>query len=332
VKDLLTIPSYLFQQGVRLRGGLYDRGWLPVVNVDCPVISVGNLTVGGTGKTPFSIWLIERLKDKGFAPGFVSRGYGSSGKGVREVKDVRPDLFGDEPSQIRRKLPDLPIFIGPRRPEAIQDLLKKFPVDIVVADDAFQHRRLGRCLDIVLLDAMEPTQHYEFLPKGRAREGFEALERAQIAVITKANLANADQLHFLKEQIAKYDVTQLIVNYKCAGFKKQEERLTELDGSVFLVTGVARPASVRALVKAPVLQHKIFSDHHVYTPVEAKVLAEEFRKSGADYFVTTDKDGVKLQRSTDLRPILWQMELAIEVEGDINELDQQISRLVRPRA
>lgn len=332
MNEWMTLPSLLFEQGVRLRGALYDKGWLPTVSVDCPVISVGNLTVGGTGKTPFSIWLIENLMAQGLRPGFVSRGYGSSGKGVREVSDVRPDLFGDEPAHIRRKFPNLPIFVGPRRPEAIKDLLNKFSVDIVIADDAFQHRRLARDLDIVLFDAMESPAHYRFLPKGRAREGFTALSRAQFAVITKANLARPEDLGFLKRQIAACDVRQLCVNYICKGFRRGDERTMKLDGSVFLVSGVARPDSVQALISQPIVQHKIFSDHHSYTPREAKQLAEEFRSSGADHFVTTEKDGVKLQRAVELKKILWQMELGIEVEGQRDELDQQIRRLVRPRA
>jgi tetraacyldisaccharide 4'-kinase len=329
---LLSLPAFLFRQIVWLRGVLFDLGIFRATKMSRPVISVGNITVGGTGKTPFSIWLMQRIQSRGWTPGFVSRGYKSAGREARSVTHPDPKEFGDEPSLVRERVSGAPVYVGVQRSVAIRKLLNESPVDVVIADDAFQHRRLKRELDIVLLDALEPSWHYHFLPAGRARESFSALSRAQVIVISKANLADAKQMDFLFGKLRAFAGLKLKMNYKCGGFRNLHHRRQSLAGGIYLVSGVGRPESVEALLPSRALQHNVFPDHHDYSADDVAALLKDFRKSGAENLVTTAKDAIKLNRFKELRGMLWEMELSVDVEGDLNELDRQIDRMVRLHA
>jgi len=325
---ILSVPSFLFQQVVWLRGKLYDSGVLPSKKVQCPVVSVGNLTVGGTGKTPFSLWLLQRIQTLNLKPAFVSRGYKSGQTAPRAVTHVSASEFGDEPSLVRETLPKIPVYVGADRTRAVEKMLRETSVDVIVADDAFQHRRLRRDLDIVLLDALEPERHYQFLPAGRARESFQSLERAQVVVISKANLAEAKNLQFLDEQLKDFSGLKLKMNYKCGGFRNQHHRRQSLAGGFFLVSGVGRPESVEALLPSKAMKHNTFPDHHAYTTTDVQRLLKDFRESGAENFVTTGKDAVKLNQFSELKGIVWEMELTVDIAGDLAELDRRIVGLV----
>jgi len=328
---MLALSAFLFEQIVWARGQLFDRGIFSTLKMSRPVISVGNLTVGGTGKTPFSIWLLQRIQSQGLNPGFVSRGYKSVSKEPRSVTRVEAKEFGDEPSLVRETLPTIPVYVGANRSRTIQKMLAESSADLVVADDAFQHRRLERDLDIVLIDAMEPSWHYRFLPAGRAREGFQALSRAQVVVISKANLADPLQLQFLDEQLRHFAGLQLKMNYKLGGFRNLHHRRQTLTGAIFLVSGVGRPKSVEVLLPSKPVEHNTFADHYEYTKKDVKEILKDFRASGAENLVTTTKDAVKLNQFSELKGMLWEMELAVDIEGDVNELDRKIDRLVRLR-
>lgn len=331
---MLAVPAFLFRQLVWARGQMFDRGLLKVAEVKRPVISVGNLTAGGTGKTPFSIWLLQHMQTLGLRPAFVSRGYKSARTEPRSVTHADTKQFGDEPSLVRELMPNVPVYVGADRSHVIQKMLGEHEpaVDVVIADDAFQHRRLKRDLDIVLLDALEPAWHYRFLPAGRAREGFEALRRAQVVVISKANLASHEQIEFLDKKLKDFSGLKLKMNYKCGGFRNLHHRRQSLSGSIYLVSGVGRPQSIVSLLPSQPLQHNVFKDHHDYTTEDVARILKEFRGSGAEHLVTTSKDAVKLNRFSELSGMLWEMELSVDIEGDLHELDRQIDRLVRLRA
>lgn len=328
---LLTLPSVLFQQVAWIRGKLYDRGILSSKGVSCAVVSVGNLTVGGTGKTPFSLWLLHRIQSLNLKPAFVSRGYKSAASEPRAVTHVSAREFGDEPSLVRETLPNIPVYVGANRTQTVEKILSENSPDIIVADDAFQHRRLRRDLDIVLLDALEPDWHYRPMPAGRAREGFHALSRAQVVVLSKANLADQKKLVRLEERLKDFKGLRLKMNYKCGGFRNQHHRRQSLAGGIFLVSAVGRPESVEALLPSKPMKHNTFRDHHAYTATDVQRLLKEFRESGAENFVTTGKDAVKLNQFSELKGVVWEMELTVEITGDVEALDQRLLELVRSR-
>ena len=189
MKSLLLPFSWLFRVGVRLRNMAFDHAWLITRELPCPVISVGNLTVGGTGKTPMVIYLAEKIQKMGFKPAILSRGYRRKGKGTTIVSDGRkPPLdyteSGDEPALMAQRLPKIPIVVDEIRFRGGTHLVRKFDPDVVILDDGFQHRWLHRDLDIVLMDAASPFSDGKMLPAGRLREPPKNLKRADLVAIT----------------------------------------------------------------------------------------------------------------------------------------------------
>ncbi len=182
---LILIPlSLIFAALTWLRRRLYDLGWLPSRPMPVPVIVVGNLTAGGAGKTPLTIWLVERLQAGGYRPGVVSRGYGAAVTGVREVgPDGDPMLLGDEPVLLARRT-HCPVWVGRRRAEVARRLLTSHPeVNVIVADDGLQHYALARDVEIVVVDGRRGFGNTWRLPAGPLREGLSRLRQVDAVVV-----------------------------------------------------------------------------------------------------------------------------------------------------
>jgi len=195
--SLLSLP---YGGAVRARNRLFDSGFLEQQRIGCPVISVGNLTVGGTGKTPMVILLAGMLKDRGLRPAVLSRGYGGKNRAdVLVVSDgmrvlAGPDEAGDEPVLIARRLGDVPVLAGPKRVITGRHALEHFSVDAILLDDGFQHRYLHRDLDIVLLDSRQPLGNGFLLPRGPLREPPSALARAGVIAFTRSKGGDAEPI------------------------------------------------------------------------------------------------------------------------------------------
>src|SRR5579863_9300720 len=206
-----------FRIGVALRTAAYKRGWLATRRLNRPVVSVGNLSVGGTGKTPFVAFLAERLTARSLKPGILTRGYGRRSSAALIAIDPGagrapdPREVGDEPALLARKLPEVPIVVGADRYRAGLMAEDKFKVDVHVLDDGFQHFALARDVDIVLLDATQKLSDRELLPAGRLREPLSALKRAHIVIITRTELARPE---LLEEQVRQINPEVKI--FRCA--------------------------------------------------------------------------------------------------------------------
>ncbi len=190
IRFLLFPLTGLYGLAIEIRNLLYDKRCIKTSKFDIPVISVGNLTVGGTGKTPFVIYLAQYLKESSLSVGIVSRGYGRKTKGTVIVHDGKSilsshDESGDEPWLIASALKSVPVIVDEDRTQGIQTLIDKFPVDVVLLDDAFQHRRAGRDLDILLINSRESSGNYHLLPGGKLREPLRQSRRASLIVHTK---------------------------------------------------------------------------------------------------------------------------------------------------
>ena len=182
---LSLVPlSLLFYLLVGLRRRLYAWGWLPSTRLPVPVIVVGNLTAGGTGKTPLVIWLVEMLRSHGYCPGVVSRGYGAGADGTSEVTaDGDPAVSGDEPVLLARRL-GCPVWIGRRRVDAAKGLLMQHPeVNLIVADDGLQHYALVRDIELVVIDGKRRLGNGWFLPAGPLRERKGRLRQVDAVVV-----------------------------------------------------------------------------------------------------------------------------------------------------
>ena len=193
----LRLASAAYWVGATARGAAYDIGALPARRVDCPVVSVGNLTVGGTGKTPMAMEVARLLTETGLRPAIVSRGYRRSrSAGVTIVSDGRAvlaeaDAAGDEPLMMARRVPGVAVVVGSCRYEAALTARRECNADVIVLDDGFQHRALARDCDIVLWDTLRRPESLDLFPRGPMREGLRGLRRAHALVFTRCNLGRS---------------------------------------------------------------------------------------------------------------------------------------------
>jgi tetraacyldisaccharide 4'-kinase len=289
--------SMLFGAGVGLRNALYDRGIFRTKRLVRPVISVGNISVGGSGKTPFVIALGQLLKQRGIAFDVLSRGYGRSSNEIAVV-DPRgaPSQFGDEPLLIARTL-QAPVIVGADRYKAGLLAEKKFDSRLHLLDDGFQHRRLHRDFDIVLLP--EKDLHETLLPAGRLREPLSALQRSDAVVL--------------------FEPGQLPSTWKGELFKARRIiALGQIGGRAIAFCAVARPRQFFNGVNThgQQLAEKVaFPDHHRYNRSDIGRLLRLKQSTGADLFVTTEKDLINLgPLAAQLEP-LRVAELRIELEA-----------------
>ena len=263
---------------VAARNALYDRRWLRVRRLHGPVISVGNLSAGGSGKTPFVILLGELLKARGIRFDVLSRGYGRKSRGVLLVDPSGlPQDFGDEPLLIARRL-QVPVVVGEDRYQAGQFAEMRFGPQIHLLDDGFQHRGLARDFDIVLVTPEDARDR--LLPAGRLREPLRALRRADAVALASGAAAEP----FSLEGKTVWRVRRGIV-------------AQNIPARPVIFCGIARPQNLLLQLRAakvdPVAQ-AFFRDHHAYVEKDIRDLLELAKRSDADGFVTTEKDAVNL--------------------------------------
>lgn len=332
VVELLRAPAALFGVIARVRGALYDRRWLPILAVDVPVISVGNLVAGGTGKTPFVAWLVGRLRERDLRAGILSRGYGPRGGG-RGPEGVAPN---DEARMLAELLPEVP-HVQDRNRVRGAVALARAGVDVIVVDDGFQHRRLARDLDVVLVDASRPfglaadgagRPVRALLPRGLLREPLAALRRADAIVLTRVDDVPADEVAALEAELARHAPNAPILRtvHRPRGLREvgatagaaQARDLAWLAGrAVDLVSGIGHPDAFERTVVglgAEVVEHRRCPDHHVFE-------AADFAGLGARPVVITAKDAARLAASA-ASPLprgleLFVLDVALElVEGE----------------
>jgi tetraacyldisaccharide 4'-kinase len=276
------------------RNAAYDRGTAVAHSLGVPVVSVGNLTVGGTGKTPLVVWLVERALAAGRRPGVLARGYGRA-KGA---------LLNDEGMLLAGRFPDLPQVQDPDRVAGGRRLLAGGGVDLVILDDGFQHRRLARDTDLVCVDTEAPFANGLLLPAGDLRERTRGLARASAVVLTRAgSVGEAGRRSAIARVRAASgkDLPVFVTDHRpvdLALLGSSETRpLSELSGRrVHLLSAIAKPQAFESLVRtlgAEVVAHHVRRDHHVHAPDEvARVRAQAEADRAA--LVVTEKDAVKL--------------------------------------
>jgi len=293
-RGALYAGSLPFEAVSRLRGFFFEAGVLPVLKLPVPVISFGNLTVGGTGKTPAAIWCAKLLVAKGMAPGIASRGYAPEGETAESPND--------EAALIKEVLPEVPHVWDADRCRAAAKLVKEHHCNVVILDDGFQHRRLHRTLDFLLLDAMNPFGYRFMLPRGLLREPIVALKRATMVIVTRANLVSRDEVQKIFREIREIDE-----NVKLAEAVHRPTGIHFADGTVeppewlkgkkvFVFCGIGNPhAFVNTLTNlgGKVVGMRSFGDHHSYTEEDIAAVMSDASAHGAELVVTTQKDRVK---------------------------------------
>jgi tetraacyldisaccharide 4'-kinase len=321
--------------GVSLRNRRYDRNPDASVKLPAPVVSVGNLTVGGSGKTPVVAALARRLLARGDRVAVLSRGYGRRSKGdfvlVSEGSGAltSAEESGDEPLELARAVTGLAVAVGPDRAEVGRKLLERLGPHTLVLDDGFQHRRLQRDLDLVCFDAGEPLESLELLPRGRLREPLESLSRAHAIVWTRVSeIAPSAEL----SARVRGEIPSIRTRNRLSGLSRVDGAET-LEPDAFrsrpvgVLLGVARPERVLESIPADVVFRAIRRDHHWWEETEVRALADEARRKGAVALLTTGKDAVKMPLEAGL-PLY-----ALRVETEILDpslLDSLLERLRTP--
>jgi tetraacyldisaccharide 4'-kinase len=298
----------LFRLGVALRGWLYDRRLLPMASAPAPVLSVGNLAVGGAGKTPVALAIARRLQARGRRVAVLSRGYGAERADDRVVSDgtglrLGAAAGGDEPVLLARRLPGLVVLCGPRRATLVAPALS-LGADALVLDDGLQHRALARDLDVVVVDAAAGLGNGHLLPAGPNREPRAALRRAGLLWLTRVDEARDPAALAAWREAARQATGREAVESRHAPVEVVDGRLERplglaaLHGArVLLLSGVARPASFRRTVEglgATVAAERIHPDHHVFTAADLEAALAAAAAAGCDRLVLTEKDAVRL--------------------------------------
>jgi tetraacyldisaccharide 4'-kinase len=337
VKTITYILSLLYRLIINSRNRLYDNKLLKEVKLTCPVISVGNITVGGTGKTPCVIWLAQMLQQRGYRPAVLSRGYGGrNSQPVNIVTDgdkilLSGTIAGDEPLLIARSLKGIPVITGPDRILTGRAAVNNFGVNILICDDAFQHRRLYRDINILLLDSSAPLGNGHLLPRGSLREPAAALGRASVLIATRS--AEATKKSDLIDKLAKGgNIPVFRSNHRSAGIVRGDysEQLPPgmLEGKkVCAFSGIAEPSSFKKSILAAgaqIMSFDIFPDHHRYSRTEVKKINDCFIQSGADLLLTTEKDGMRLQEYPKFLRTIYLMRIALEIVPEPKSLENYI--------
>lgn len=310
--------SWLFAAGTGLRNALYDIGLLRSVRLPLPSVSVGNLSVGGTGKTPVAAWVAQELVRLGARPAIVMRGYGA-----------------DEPLVHRRLNPDVPVIVNPDRVAGAAEALRR-GATVVVLDDAFQHRRARRDLDLVLV-AAEQGAARRLLPAGPLREGPRALRRAAMLLVTRktATLADAETVAAEWTGFAGAPPSGVLALAPDALRDARDaaappQALEALRGCrVLAISAIGAPSAFAGQLAAlgAVVTQAAFPDHHAFDARDAAALAE--RASDAEFAVCTLKDAVKLAPLWPrFAPPLWYLSQAVVVERGAAPLLEALQRLI----
>lgn len=329
---LLSPLSVGYGVGSYFRLAAYSKGYVKRVRLPIPVVSVGNITCGGTGKTPMAIDVTRRLIAAGYKVGVLSRGYARKSKQkVTVVSDGKGEFAiceeaGDEPLLIALSVPEAVVIVGSSRSETAALAIEKFGVDAIVLDDGFQHIRLERDLDVVLIDYNDDPENDMLLPAGRLREPLSALNRAKVVVITKVPpIPDEERMEKLKAVIRKHAQRAEIAAVRFVPKRLRTNSgaapLEQLKGQrVVAFCGVARPEGFAATLNqlgCTVVQMKGFSDHHWYNPDELKMLEKLMRNSNASAVVTTEKDMVKIAPHDRLNQHLVAVEIGVEWLGPL---------------
>ncbi len=315
-KILLYPLSWLYGIGVSFRNSLYDLNLLKSKEFDVPVISIGNITVGGTGKTPHVEYLVRLLKDK-FGVATLSRGYKRKTSGFRYVETDSTVLeTGDEPLQIKNRFPEITVSVCENRVAGVEKLLhskdEKSP-DVIVLDDAFQHRRITPGLNILLIDYNRPIKEDSLLPVGLLREGVSQMRRANIIIITKCpKEVTPIMRRILQKDVALRPYQNLFftsLEYKklepvFSANKLEESFYTEKRFAILIVTGIASPKLIQDHLKQFSKQTEVlsFPDHHYYTPGDLNRIMQKFSalQSENKIIITTEKDSMRLKHREDI--------------------------------
>ena len=340
LRVVATVVAWFYEKLTISRHLLFDLRILKEQKLSCPVISVGNLAVGGTGKTPMVIWLARFLLEEGLRIGVVSRGYkGEEAKQVLVVSDGRnilvgSDISGDEPQLLARRLPGIPVLCSTKRALAAEAAVEQFRCEVVILDDGFQHRFVARNLDIVMLDSQYPFGNGFLFPRGILREQNTALKRAQVLVLSRFDGSKqAEQSHknLIGQWTEKTVVTAVHRATRLFGATTQRELPLSFVKNKRLAAfaGIGRPDDFFRTVRdlgADLVHTTALPDHHPLTVELLASLVAEASAQQPELWLTTEKDWVRLSHDLPDNMELFVLAVEIDLNGDSSLLKAVVRR------
>jgi tetraacyldisaccharide 4'-kinase len=291
LRAFLKLASYPYAAAIGARNFCYDKGLVKSSGAPVPVISIGNLTVGGTGKTPLTIWLCNKLAEKRLKVAVLTRGY-KMGK----------QWLSDEPAEINKNCRGVKVIVNPDRVAGATTAIRKYGAQILIMDDGFAHRRLRRDLDIIVVDATCPFGFGELLPAGLLREPLTALKRADAAILTRCDLVKEGELTQIEDRLCAFNPQLTIARtmHSPAAVRMSGAEDSEPAGltgrQIFAFCGIGNPdAFFRQLanLKLNIAAQRIYNDHHSYSSDDIADIYEEAKYLGANLILTTQKDWIK---------------------------------------
>ncbi|MBR5626257.1 MAG: tetraacyldisaccharide 4'-kinase [Thermoguttaceae bacterium] len=365
LRKILSVFALLYQAVTSVRNWLYDHNWLKSRSVGCPSVSVGNITMGGTGKTPFVAWIARFYLTRKVRPGLISRGYKAEKQQKSDIlyhnsaENSSPETFqqqNDEAMELGRLLPTVPHFLGHSRYHVAAALRKKHPdVSLLILDDAFQHRAFSRTLDLVLIDALNPFGFNRTFPAGLLRESSTGLKRAKMILLSHANLVSPERRNEIRHEVEKlapdtlwgeicHQPVRLVQWHGSPAYDRNTSPLYETslslpqwreqqkpEDSFLAFCGLGNPDGFYQTLKEeslPVTSCYSFPDHHHYSASDLERLFRMAEQSKATVFLTTMKDLVKIRRPNIGNRPLYACEIGIQFLKGQNELECLLENLI----
>jgi len=328
----LYVLSLLYGAVLKLRAVLYKTMILRSERLPCKVISVGNITAGGTGKTPMTVWLAEMLHSQGIRPVIISRGYkGKAEKAGGIVSNGREILMnsedsGDEPFMMAERLKNIPVIVGRNRIKSANLAIRLFNPDVILLDDGFQHLKLRRDINIVLMDSKSPFGNTHVMPRGMLREPLSALLRGDIFIFTRCNISAMIPKNRLKKIISDKPIFTSYHSpyiYKIIN-KENTNSQADIRGAdirknrAVAFSGIAKNEDFLKTVKGfgcSIVRNFGYPDHHSYSIEDVNTITDAVKKAHADILITTEKDYARMGKN-----ISWPVPLVvIGINISINE-------------
>jgi len=343
LRALATLAAWFYEKVVALRNFLFDRGVLKIHRLDCPVISVGNLAMGGTGKTPMVVWLARLFSEEGYRIGIVSRGYGGAESGrvtvVSDGENILADqaISGDEPLMLARQLSGIPVLCSTKRVKAGKAAIEKFNCNMLILDDGFQHRYIARDLDVVMLDSRDPYGSNRVFPRGTLRERAVALARAQVLVLSHFDGSEGAEKN--REILSRQWPDKIIaaatyrpIRIFAAADQTEREPNSLRESRLAAFAGIARPDDFFQSVHdlgARLVYTAALPDHYPLTTGLLASLVRQASRFNPEFWLTTEKDWVRLPQVLPQEMELWVLAGEIDLDKDSSHFLGAVRRMLR---
>jgi tetraacyldisaccharide 4'-kinase len=356
-RAILWLPAKLYELAVRLRVAAYETEYRRPKRLDATVIAVGNITLGGTGKTPLAAYIARYVKSEDHSVAILTRGYGRESSGMLTLNAARESStndradsintaqahnsyaeFGDEPLMLARALPDIPIVINKDRYEGGRWAIDALGAEVLVLDDAYQHLALARDLNILLIDAPDPFGGFEMVPFGRLREPLYAIKRADLVIVTRADKpfdqaqTNAIIKHFCGEKVSVMYAYSSVTSLRHIETGEMYETNQFTGWNAALLCGIGNPhafADDILQVGINIVGENFFADHHAFTQQDLDRATRAAQDAGADLIVTTEKDAVRLEGLKHGAVPVYAAQLEIQSEDEVRLKSLLLRTLVK---